>query len=116
MSASATVTGVSYSVERPFDETTQVQGDDVVRVLGVDPGLTRCGYGVVDGTAGRNLTAVDHGVLTTFQLAHALFPSLDFCQRRLRTLYQLRLVARFRPRTEPESAEIVTAIEAQLAG
>jgi hypothetical protein len=36
-------------------------------------------------------------VLTTFQLAHALFPSLDFCQRRLRTLYQLHLVARFRP-------------------
>jgi hypothetical protein len=39
----------------------------------------------------------DHGVLTTFQLANALFPSLDFCQRRLRTLYQLRLIARFRP-------------------
>ena len=39
----------------------------------------------------------DHGVLTTFQIAHALFPSLDFCQRRLRTLYQLRLIARFRP-------------------
>jgi hypothetical protein len=39
----------------------------------------------------------DHGVLTTFQLAHALFPSLDFCQRRMRTLYRLRLVARFRP-------------------
>ena len=39
----------------------------------------------------------DHGVLTTFQIANALFPSLDFCQRRLRTLYRLRLVARFRP-------------------
>jgi hypothetical protein len=39
----------------------------------------------------------DHGVLTTFQVANALFPSLDFCQRRLRTLYQLRLIARFRP-------------------
>ncbi|MEV5764962.1 replication-relaxation family protein [Micromonospora sp. NPDC052213] len=39
----------------------------------------------------------DHGVLTSFQLANALFPSLDFCQRRLRTLYRLRLVARFRP-------------------
>ncbi|MBM0227266.1 MULTISPECIES: replication-relaxation family protein [Micromonospora] len=39
----------------------------------------------------------DHGVLTSFQIAHALFPSVDFCQRRLRTLYQLRLVARFRP-------------------
>ncbi|MEU4557445.1 replication-relaxation family protein [Actinoplanes sp. NPDC023936] len=39
----------------------------------------------------------DHGVLTTFQVAKALFPSLDFCQRRLRALYQLRLIARFRP-------------------
>ena len=39
----------------------------------------------------------DHGVLTTFQIAHALFPSLDFAQRRLRTLHRLRLVARFRP-------------------
>ncbi|MFI5936266.1 replication-relaxation family protein [Actinoplanes sp. NPDC051494] len=39
----------------------------------------------------------DHGVLTTFQVANALFPSLGFCQRRMRTLYQLRLIARFRP-------------------
>jgi hypothetical protein len=39
----------------------------------------------------------DHGVLTSFQIAHALFSSLDFCQRRLRTLHRLRLVARFRP-------------------
>jgi hypothetical protein len=39
----------------------------------------------------------DHGVLTSFQFAHALFLSLDFCQRRLRTLHRLKLVARFRP-------------------
>src|SRR4051812_37063747 len=39
----------------------------------------------------------DHGVLTTPQLANALFPSLDFCQRRLRTLYQLRLIAASAP-------------------
>src|SRR6266545_106877 len=39
----------------------------------------------------------DHGVLTSFQIAHALFSSLDFCQRRLRTLHRLGLVARFRP-------------------
>jgi len=31
----------------------------------------------------------DHGVGTSFQLANALFPSLDFGQRRLRTLYRL---------------------------
>jgi crossover junction endodeoxyribonuclease RuvC len=35
-----------------------------VRVLGVDPGLTRCGLGVVDGTPGR-VTLVDVGVVRT---------------------------------------------------
>src|SRR4051794_20251293 len=29
-----------------------------VRVLGVDPGMTRCGLGVVDGAPGRALTLV----------------------------------------------------------
>ncbi|HZB49226.1 MAG TPA: crossover junction endodeoxyribonuclease RuvC, partial [Mycobacteriales bacterium] len=29
-----------------------------MRVLGVDPGLTRCGVGVVDGAAGRPLRLV----------------------------------------------------------
>jgi crossover junction endodeoxyribonuclease RuvC len=36
-----------------------------VRVLGVDPGLTRCGIGVVDGVAGRALRMVGVGVLRT---------------------------------------------------
>jgi crossover junction endodeoxyribonuclease RuvC len=36
-----------------------------VRVLGVDPGLTRCGLGVVDGEAGRKLSAVAHDVVGT---------------------------------------------------
>lgn len=36
-----------------------------MRVLGVDPGLTRCGVGVVDGTAGRPLTMVAVGVIRT---------------------------------------------------
>jgi crossover junction endodeoxyribonuclease RuvC len=36
-----------------------------VRVLGVDPGLTRCGIGVVDGTAGRALTMAGVGVVRT---------------------------------------------------
>jgi crossover junction endodeoxyribonuclease RuvC len=36
-----------------------------VRVLGVDPGLTRCGLGVVDGQAGRRLTAIAYGVVCT---------------------------------------------------
>ncbi|RFU87423.1 crossover junction endodeoxyribonuclease RuvC [Streptomyces triticagri] len=36
-----------------------------MRVLGVDPGLTRCGVGVVEGTAGRPLTMVGVGVVRT---------------------------------------------------
>ncbi|MDQ2837049.1 MAG: crossover junction endodeoxyribonuclease RuvC [Actinomycetota bacterium] len=36
-----------------------------MRVLGVDPGLTRCGVGVVDGTTGRALTLVHVEVLRT---------------------------------------------------
>jgi crossover junction endodeoxyribonuclease RuvC len=36
-----------------------------VRVLGVDPGLTRCGLGVVEGAAGRPLTAVAFDVVRT---------------------------------------------------
>ncbi len=36
-----------------------------MRVLGVDPGLTRCGLGVVDGGAGRQVAAVDVGVVRT---------------------------------------------------
>jgi crossover junction endodeoxyribonuclease RuvC len=36
-----------------------------MRVLGVDPGLTRCGLGVVDGVPGRALTMVRTGVART---------------------------------------------------
>lgn len=36
-----------------------------MRVLGVDPGLTRCGVAVVEGAPGRRLTAAHIGVLTT---------------------------------------------------
>lgn len=39
----------------------------------------------------------DHKVLTTFQICHALFGSLDFAQRRLLKLHRLGLVDRFRP-------------------
>jgi len=35
-----------------------------IRVLGVDPGLTRCGVGVVEGVAGR-AALIDVGVLRT---------------------------------------------------
>ena len=36
-----------------------------MRVLGVDPGLTRCGLGVVEGQAGKPLTLVREGVART---------------------------------------------------
>ncbi len=36
-----------------------------MRVLGVDPGLTRCGVGVVDGAPGRALALVRFGVIRT---------------------------------------------------
>jgi crossover junction endodeoxyribonuclease RuvC len=36
-----------------------------MRVLGIDPGLTRCGLGVVEGAVGRPLRMVDVGVVRT---------------------------------------------------
>ncbi len=36
-----------------------------MRVLGVDPGVTRCGIGVVDGAPGRTLTLVSVDVIRT---------------------------------------------------
>jgi len=36
-----------------------------VRVLGVDPGLTRCGIGVVDGVGGRQVRCVTYQVVRT---------------------------------------------------
>ena len=36
-----------------------------MRVLGVDPGLTRCGVGVVDGAVGTPISLVEVGVILT---------------------------------------------------
>lgn len=36
-----------------------------MRVLGIDPGLTRCGIGIVDGAVGKPLTLVGVGVIMT---------------------------------------------------
>lgn len=36
-----------------------------MRVLGIDPGLTRCGLGVVEGSIGRPLSLVEVGVVRT---------------------------------------------------
>lgn len=41
------------------------KGGGGVRVLGVDPGLTRCGVGVVDGVPGRPCTLVAYYVIQT---------------------------------------------------
>src|SRR5688572_17789653 len=49
-----------------------------MRVLGVDPGLSRCGIGIVEGTSHRPV-AVRVGVITT--------PPTDEIGRRLRVLY-----------------------------
>ena len=45
-----------------------------MRVLGIDPGLTRCGVGVVEGSVGRPLTLVDVDV-RAHQRRHARSPS-----------------------------------------
>jgi crossover junction endodeoxyribonuclease RuvC len=61
-----------------------------VRVLGVDPGLTRCGVGVVDGSPGRALTLVDVDVVRTSadlplpQRLAAIDHELDAWVRRVR--------------------------------
>jgi crossover junction endodeoxyribonuclease RuvC len=36
-----------------------------MRVLGIDPGLTRCGLGVVDGKGSQALSMIDVGVIRT---------------------------------------------------
>lgn len=36
-----------------------------MRVLGVDPGLTRCGVGIVEGSIGRPITLIEVGVILT---------------------------------------------------
>jgi crossover junction endodeoxyribonuclease RuvC len=55
-----------------------------VRVLGVDPGLTRCGLGVVDGDTGRTVRCVAVGVVRTpvdDDLAHRLLGVADEVER-----------------------------------
>lgn len=49
-----------------------------IRVLGIDPGLTRCGYAVVDGEGPTRATAVSLGVIRT--------PASDPLPRRLASL------------------------------
>ena len=62
-----------------------------MRVLGVDPGLTRCGVAVVDGAGGSRLTLVHVGVVRT--------PVADDVAHRLVALEAqlLEIVAAHRP-------------------
>lgn len=55
-----------------------------MRVLGVDPGLTRCGLGVVEGTGGRSVRAVAVDVVRSpvdDDLAHRLGAIADAVER-----------------------------------
>jgi crossover junction endodeoxyribonuclease RuvC len=47
------------------DVVTQYAPRPTARVFGIDPGLTRCGLGVVDGVPGRPPTLVAVGVVRT---------------------------------------------------
>jgi crossover junction endodeoxyribonuclease RuvC len=62
-----------------------------LRVLGIDPGLTRCGYAVVDGRGGGAATALSMGVIRT--------PASDPLPRRLASLRDelVELLRQFRP-------------------
>lgn len=62
-----------------------------VRVLGIDPGLTRCGYAVIDATSATQVTARAMGVLRT--------PATDPLPNRLADLRRelAALIAEHRP-------------------
>jgi crossover junction endodeoxyribonuclease RuvC len=65
--------------------------DPPTRVLGIDPGLTRCGYAVVDGRGPGAATAVALGVIRT--------PPGDGVPQRLAMLRRelATLIAEYRP-------------------
>lgn len=66
-----------------------------MRVLGVDPGLSRCGVGIVEGT-GRRPCAVSAGVLTT--------PTTEPVSRRLHQLH--RELSALIERTRPDAVAV----------
>ncbi|MEO7130920.1 MAG: crossover junction endodeoxyribonuclease RuvC [Dermatophilaceae bacterium] len=72
-----------------------------MRVLAVDPGLTRCGVGVVDGVPGRRLTLVEVGVIRT--------PAGDPAPKRLVTVEDEMLAWFDRHRPEAVAIERVFA-------
>jgi crossover junction endodeoxyribonuclease RuvC len=52
-------------MSEPVFATRATPATGAFRVLGIDPGLTRCGYAVVDGGRGGAVTAVSLGVIRT---------------------------------------------------
>ena len=52
-----------------------------MRVMGVDPGLTRCGLALIETEPGRAVTALDVDVVRT--------PSTDALERRLRAVHEV---------------------------
>ncbi len=70
-------------------EATRTRGAH--RVLGIDPGLTRCGYAVIDGRGPSSAVAVSLGVIRT--------PSTDELPHRLAALRAelAELLLEFRP-------------------
>ena len=72
MSLRSPVGAPRYCVEQLFYEGAGV------RVMGVDPGLTRCGLSMIEGGQGRQVIALDVDVIRT--------PSDEPLQRRLLTI------------------------------
>ncbi len=66
-------------------------GTGRLRILGIDPGLTRCGYAVVDGAGPSDVVAVALGVVRT--------PRADPLPQRLAALRTelAALIAQYRP-------------------
>ena len=56
---------VTASVEPVFASNSAPSQPGSLRVLGIDPGLTRCGYAVIDGRAPGAAVAVSLGVIRT---------------------------------------------------
>ncbi|MEM9516411.1 MAG: crossover junction endodeoxyribonuclease RuvC [Actinomycetota bacterium] len=74
-----------------FANAVNASRGPAVRVLGIDPGLTRCGYAVVDGRGPGSAAAVSLGVIRT--------PASDPLPQRLASLRTefAALIVDFRP-------------------
>jgi len=59
------VAGAWLTYEPVFANSSDSRAAARCRVLGIDPGLTRCGYAIVDGRGPSNAVAVSLGVIRT---------------------------------------------------